>query len=83
MTWTKNSNIKTSTSGICTTRVEVGQPVNGDQTIIAKPLSTLIYRLCIQKSTSLLQTLLVRLFAGCCLVSCYFHRSKADYEKDY
>lgn len=62
MTWTKNSNIKTSTSGICTTRVEVGQPVNGDQTIIAKPLSTLIYRLCKQISISLLETLLVRDF---------------------
>ena len=83
MTSTKIINVKTSVMVLVIPLTEVGQPINGDQTIISKPLSTLIYRLCIQKSTSLLQTLLVRLFAGCCLVSNYFHRSKADYEKDY
>lgn len=60
MTLLTENKEKTSALVLVIPKTEVGQSKNEVQTIIGKPLSTLIYRLYRCISTSLLEVLLVR-----------------------
>ncbi len=61
MTWPKNKINRTSALVLVVPMQEAGQSINEVQTIIAKPLSTSIYRLYQRNSTALLEILHVRI----------------------